>query len=123
MKKENLIWILVGGVGVYLLLSMKKKSGSQNTASGGTGVVTPPAKDLTDSQFAASMFSNEELLDYYKNRICNFRGGALTTIKVMPPSKEKLEMDAAVKAELAKRNLTGKCIDYGMFPPPSARLV
>lgn len=121
MKKQNLIWLAVGGVAVYLLLSMKKKSGTETTTNGGAGVVKPPAKDLTDSQFAASMFSNEELLDYYKNRICSFRGGAKQLIKEMPPSKEKLEMDAAVKAELAKRNLTGKCIDYGMFPPPTQR--
>ncbi len=121
MKKQNLIWLAVGGLAVYLLLSMKKKSGTETTTSGGTGVVKPPAKDLTDSQFAASMFSNQELLDYYKNRICSFRGGAKQLISEMPPSKEKLEMDAAVKAELAKRNLTGKCIDYGMFPPPTQR--
>lgn len=121
MKKQNLIWLAVGGLAVYLLLSMKKKSGAKTTTSGGTGVVTPPAKDLTDSQFAASMFSNEELLDYYKNRICGFRGGTNQLISEMPPSKEKLEMDAAVKAELAKRKLTGKCIDYGMFPPPTQR--
>jgi hypothetical protein len=121
MKKQNLIWLAVGGLAVYLLLSMKKKSGAKTTTSGGNGVVTPPAKDLTDSQFAASMFSNEELLDYYKNRICSFRGGTKQLIREMPPSKEKLEMDAAVKAELAKRNLTGKCIDYGMFPPPTQR--
>ena len=121
MKKENLIWLAVGGAAVYLLLSMKKKSSAQTTTSGGTEVVKPPAKDLTDSQFAASMFSNEELLDYYKNRICTFRGGVYQAIKEKPPSKEKLEMDAAVNAELAKRKLVGKCIDYGAFPPPTSR--
>jgi hypothetical protein len=119
MKKENLIWLAVGGAAVYLLLSMKKKSGAQTTTSGGTEVVKP--KDLTDSQFAASMFSDEELLDYYKNRICTFRGGARQLINEKPPSKEKLEMDAAVNAELAKRKLVGKCIDYGRFPPPTNR--
>lgn len=118
MKKENLIWLAVGGLAVYLLF-FRKPAAASNGAN--TKPVPPSPNPISDSEAIASMFSNEELLEYYKNKICSFRGGALTTIKEMPPSKEKLEMDSAVRKELAKRKLTGKCIDYGAFPPPTSR--
>jgi len=125
MKKQNLIWLAVGGLAVYLIF-FRKRTATQATSSATEPTPAPPLdKEITSGGFSGmkppSLYTNQELLDYYKNRICGFRGGTQQVIRKMPPSKEKLERDEAVKAELAKRNLTGKCIDYGMFPPPTQR--
>lgn len=123
MKKENLIWLVVGGLAVYLIF-FRKRTAAQATPSATEPTPAPPLdKEITSGGFSGmkppSLWTTEELLNYYKNRICTPVTGIY--VKRLPPTPAQLKMNEAVNAELAKRNLTGKCIDYGKFPPPTSR--
>jgi hypothetical protein len=62
--------------------------------------------------------TDEWLLNYYEKMICGQVRGIPNLYQGQRKlSSETLAFHEAVKKELAKRNLQGKCIDYGMFPP------
>ena len=123
MKKQNLIWLAVGGLAVYLIF-FRKKTAAQATSSATEPTPAPPLdKEITSGGFSGikppSLWTTEELLNYYKNRICTPVTGIQR--QILPSTPAQLKMKEAVNAELAKRKLVGKCIDYGMFPPPTQR--
>lgn len=123
MKKQNLIWLAVGGLAFYLIF-FRKRTAAQATSSATEPTPAPPLdKEITSGGFSGmkppSLWTTEELLNYYKNRICISQGGVLKTAIPMQPSAKKFALDEAVKQELAKRKLVAKCIDYGKYLPPT----
>jgi hypothetical protein len=112
MKKENLIWLAVGGLAVYLFLQSRKKTTSQ-PAEVKEVTPTPPPNDTTGGISGvkpASLLSNKELSNALLS-MC-VRGGAR---RLITPEVENYR--ASIRIEAEKRGIKVKCPDYGKYLP------
>ncbi len=112
MKKENLIWLAVGGLAVYLFLQSRKKTTAQ-PAEVKEATPTPPPNDTTggiSGAKPASLLSNDELSKALLS-MC-VRGGAR---RFITPELENYR--ASIRIEAEKRGIKVKCPDYGKYPP------
>ena len=107
MKKENLIWLAVGGLAVYFLFLKKTAKAEPLTESPKS--TTKPLENLTESQLKAATMRDEDLLSYHQKFLCyGMRGVNEPSIGM---TLEKAQMNYAVESEINKRKLTiPKCL-------------
>lgn len=111
MKKENLIWLLVGGAAVYFFLIRSKANAKPKIGIGDSAVSVHNGNLIEAKKKAAALKDNEisDLLTSY----C-FRGTR--------PPQELSNFKDAVRAEARKRNLPmPKCPDFGNYNPHGKR--
>jgi len=115
MKKENIIWLVVGGLAVYLFLQSRKKATAQ-TAEVKEVTPTPTPIDTTggiSGAKPASLWSNEDLQKFMTNTQCRHGGAYLPDYLKAKPNAYTLSLIA----EAQKRGIKAKCPDYGKYPP------
>jgi hypothetical protein len=115
MKKENIIWLAVGGLAVYLFLQSRKKATAQPAEvkeSTPTPTPTPTPNNVKENIFSGGLGvspakkSDQELKLWYTNVYC----------KRMTQKRQLSQIDIAYQdialSEIAKRGLKINCPDY-----------
>jgi hypothetical protein len=119
MKKENIIWLVVGGLAVYLLLKNKKKEQVAEVKEDTSTPTTTPTPTPIDTSIVplgkkpAHLWTNEELQSYMTNTQCRHGGAYLPEYMEQKPNAYTLSLIA----EAEKRGIKAKCPDYGKYPP------
>ena len=119
MKKENIIWLAVGGLAVYLFLQSRKKATAQpaevkESTPTSTPTPTPSPIETTNpisGMKPPSLWTNDELQNFMTKTQCR-KGGAAVLIKAPQPNPYTLSLIA----EAQKRGIKAKCPDYGKYP-------
>ena len=118
MKKENIIWLAVGGLAVYLFLQSRKKATAQpaevkESTPTSTPTPTPTPIDTTggiSGAKPASLLSNDELSKTLLS-ICRQEGAR------RPITPQVQNYRASIRIEAEKRGIKVKCPDYGIYLP------
>lgn len=74
MKKENLIWLAVGGLAVYFIF-FRKRTATQATSSATKPTPAPPLdKEIKSGGVSGmkppSLWTDEELIEYHNKFLC-----------------------------------------------------
>jgi len=122
MNKNALLWIALGGIGVYLLMRKKTQAttqGSGDVQGGGIITPTPTPNDVKEKIYLGGLgvsparMTDDELKNFYVNKYCKSR-----TQKVKL-SEEELAFRESALREIAKRGLKFDCSGKAVINPKS----